>query len=224
MKWYKFNKIKDFKYNLKLHIEKLRIIIKTMGEYLFPIEKVTSYFKSINSKEDLQKFIQQRSAHVTQNTLYGYLKTRMGHKFTIMVDDEVFSQSINIAKWNIYMVAIADCTFYTFSYLINEKNLKENDCKEIFLNIIESEKKNGLSEEIYLKAKKEFLQRYDKLDFKDYYLEKPFQESCTALYHWSPIADELKILDKKIVLNSISLKWNLVIEEFKKLTKNLKFN
>ena len=209
---------------MKLYIEKLRITIKTMGEYLFPIEKVTSYFKSINSKEDLQKFIQQRSAHVTQNTLYGYLKTRMGHKFTIMVDDEVFSQSINIAKWNIYMVAIADCTFYTFSYLINEKNLKENDCKEIFLNIIESEKKNGLSEEIYLKAKKEFLQRYDKLDFKDYYLEKPFQESCTALYHWSPIADELKILDKKIVLNSISLKWNLVIEEFKKLTKNLKFN
>ena len=95
-----------------------------MREYLFPIEKVTSYFKSINSKEDLQKFIQQRSAHITQNTLYGYLKTRMGHKFTIMVDDEVFSKSINIAKWNIYMVALADCTFYVFSYLMNEKNLK----------------------------------------------------------------------------------------------------
>ena len=27
-----------------------------MGEYLFPVEKVTSYFKSINSKKDLQKF------------------------------------------------------------------------------------------------------------------------------------------------------------------------
>ena len=112
---------------MKLHLKKLRIIIKTMGEYLFPIEKVTSYFKSINSKKDLQKFIQQRSAHVTQNTLYGYLKTRMGHKFTIMVDDEVFSQSINLAKWNIYMVALADCTFYTLSYLMNEKGLKENN-------------------------------------------------------------------------------------------------
>ena len=32
-----------------------------------------------------------------------------------------------------------------------------------------------------------------------YYLDNPFQESCLALYHWSPIADELKILDKKIV-------------------------
>ena len=207
-----------------MNLEKLRISLKTMGEYLFPVEKVTSYFKSIKSKGDLQKFIQQRSAHVTQTTLYGYLKTRIGVKYTAMVEDEVFSKSINIAKWNIYMIAIADCTFYTFSYLISEKNLKDNDCKEIYLDIIEREKKNGLSDDIYLKAKKEFLNRYDKIDFHKYYLSKPFQESCLALYNWAPIADELKILDKEIVLNSMRLKWNLKIDEFKKLTKNLNFN
>ena len=209
---------------MKLHLKKLRIIIKTMGEYLFPIEKVTSYFKSINSKKDLQKFIQQRSAHITQNTLYGYLKTRMGHKFTIMVEDEVYSQSINIAKWNIYMVSLTDLTFYAFSYLINEKNLKENNSKEVFLNIIEKEKDNGLNEEIHNKAKEFFLKRYKKINFNKYYLENPFQESCKALYHWSPIADELKTLDKKIVLNSMKLKWNLIIEEFKNLTKKLYFS
>ena len=195
-----------------------------MGEYLFPVEKLTSYFKSINSKSDLQKFIQQRSAHVTQNTLYGYLKTRMGHKFTLMVEDEEFSKSINIAKWNIYMTALADCVFYTFSYLINEKNLKNNDCKEIYLNIINDEKNNGLNLEIFEKAKSDFLKRYEKVDFKNYYLDNPFQDSCSALYHWSPIADELKILDKEIVLNSMRLKWNLIDDEFKKLTKNSKFN
>ena len=195
-----------------------------MGEYLFPVEKVTSYFKSIRSKSDLQKFIQQRSAHVTQTTLYGYLKTRIGVKYTAMVEDEVFSKSINIAKWNIYMIAIADCAFYTFSYLISEKNLKENDCKEIYLDIIEKEKSNGLSDEIYLKAKEEFLNRYEKIDFNKYHLDNPFKESCLALYNWAPIADELKILDKEIVLNSMRLKWNLKIDEFKKLTKNLSFN
>ena len=194
-----------------------------MKEYLFPIEKVTSYFKSINSKQDLQKFIQQRSAHITQNTLYGYLKTRMGHKFTIMVDDDVFSKSINLAKWNIYMVALTDCTFYVISYLMNEKGLKENNSKEIFLNIIDKEKENGLSTEIYNKAKEFFLKRYEKIDFNKYYLEDPFEESCNALYQWSPVADELKTLDKKIVLNSMKLKWNLIIDEFKKLTKKLYF-
>ena len=195
-----------------------------MREYLLPIVKITSYFKSINSKEDLQKFIQQRSAHITQNTLYGYLKTRMGHKFTIMVDDDVYSKSINIAKWNIYMVALAYLTFYVSSYLMSEKNLKEDDSKEFFLNIIEKEKENGLSEEIYDKAKEIFLTRYKKIDLKKYYLENPFQESCKALYHWSPIADELKTLDEKIVLNSMKLKWNLIVNEFKNLTKKLYFN
>ena len=195
-----------------------------MGEYLFPIEKVTSYFKSINSKKDLQKFIQQRSAHVTQNTLYGYLKTRMGHKFTIMVDDEIFSQSINLAKWNIYMVALADCTFYVFSNLISEKKLMENDSQEIYLNILNKEKENGLSDEIYAKAKEIFLKRYKDVNFEKYYLEDPFRESCFALYNWSPVADELKSLDKKIVLNSMSLKWNLIVDEFKNLTKDLNFN
>ncbi len=207
-----------------MNLHNLRNILKTMGEYLFPVEKVTSYFKSIKTKNDLQKFIQQRSAHVTQTTLYGYLKTRIGVKYTAMVDDEVFSKSINIAKWNIYMVAIADCTFYTFSYLINEKNLKENDCKEIYLGIIEKEKTNGLSEEVFHKATKEFLSRYEKIDFNKYYLDNPFKESCLALYNWAPIADELKTLDKEIVLNSMRLKWNLKIDEFKKLTKNLSFN
>ena len=209
---------------MKLNLDKVIITLKAMREYLFPIVKLTSYFKNISSKKDLQKFIQQRSAHITQNTLYGYLKTRMGHKYTIMVDDDVYSNSINIAKWNIYMVALADCTFYVFSNLMVEKNLKKNDSKEIYLNIIDSEKENGLSDEIYIKAKENFLKRYENVNFNKYYLEDPFKESCFALYHWSPIADELKDLDKKIVLNSMSLKWNLAVDEFKTLTKKLNFN
>ena len=195
-----------------------------MGEYLFPIKKITGKFKSIRSNEDLKDFVQARSAHVTQTTLYGYLKTRMGHKFTLMVEDEIFSKSINLAKWNIYMVALADCAFYVFSYLITKKNLKENNCKDIYLNILEDEKKNGLSDEIYEKSKSAFLKRLEDIDFKKYYLENAFQESGLALYNWSPIADELKVLDKEIVLNSIKLKWNIVENEFKDLTQNLKFN
>ena len=64
----------------------------------------------------------------------------------------------------------------------------------------------------------------DLVDFNKYYLDGPFKESGLALYNWSPIADDLKVLDKEIVLNSIKLKWNIVENEFKDLTKNLKFN
>ena len=47
--------------------------------------------------------------------------------------------------------------------------------------------------------------------------------SGLALYKWSPIADNLKTLDKEIVLNSIKFKWNLVKSDFEKLTNNSDF-
>ena len=62
-----------------------------MREYLFPLKKITNKFRSINSKEDLQNFVQERSAHVTQTTLYGYIKTRIGSRYALMFEDEVFS-------------------------------------------------------------------------------------------------------------------------------------
>ena len=213
---------------MKLNLDKLRITLRNtlidVWEYVIPIWKISGLFKRIKSKKDLENFIQERSAHVSQTTLYGYLKTRIGVKYIAMMEDEVFLKSINIAKWNIYVVALADCTFYVFSYLISEKNLKDNDCKETFLNILENEKKNGLNDEIFERGKKNFLERLDKVNFLNYYSNDPFKESGQALYYWSPIADELKSLDKEIVLNSIHLKWGLMKGEFKKLTKNLKFN
>ena len=195
-----------------------------MGEYLFPVKKITNKFNSINSKADLQNFVQERSAHVTQTTLYGYLKTRIGTRYPLMIEDEKFSDSINIAKWNIYVTAISDLTFYVFSYLINKKNLKENDSKEIFLNIISGELKNGLDKTVHENAKNEFISKAKNIDWRNYHLTNPFNESGLALYKWSPIADELKVLDKEVVLNSIKLKWNLVENEFKDLTKNLTFD
>ncbi len=209
---------------MKLNLENIIDFLKSAREYLFPYKRIVNKFSKISSERDLQNFIQERAAHVTQTTLYGYLKTRMGHKYALMVSDEEFSKSINIAKWNIYVVAISDLTFYVFSYLITLKNLKKNNSIEIFNNIINGELKNGLNEKVFNEAKNEFNLKINSVNWKTYYLENPFIDSGLALYKWSPIADELKILDKEIVLNSIKLKWNLVENEFKDLTKDLKFN
>ena len=195
-----------------------------MGEYFFPVKKITSKFKTISSKKDLQNFVQERSAHVTQTTLYGYLKTRIGTRYVAMLEDEKFAESINIAKWNIYVVAISDLTFYVFSFLTDQKNLKQNDAQEIFDNIIKEEINNGLKEKIYKNAQENFIKKFQTINWQKYYKDNPFKDSGLALYEWSPIADELKILDKEIVLNSIKLKWNLVENDFKELTKNLNFN
>ena len=190
---------------------------------MFPIKKFESKFKNISSIEELQNFIKERSAHVTQTTLYGYLKTRIGTRYTAMFEDDVFVNSVNIAKWNIYLNALSDCTLYTFSYLIDQKNLKKNNAEEIFNFILESEKQNGLDLQLLENAKIDFKERIKNINWQNYYKEDPFIKSSLSLYKWSPIADDLKKLDKEIVLNSMKLKWNLIENEFKELTKNLNF-
>ena len=195
-----------------------------MRNYVFPVKKITNKFRNINSKEDLRSFIQERSAHVTQTTLYGYIKTRIGSRYAMMFEDDVFLKSINLAKWNIYMSALTDCTFYVFSYLIDKKNLKQNDSSEIFIQILENERNNGLEEKLFEDTKLKFNQRLKDIDWKTYHQEHPFKNSGLSLFKWSPIAENLKVFDKEIVLNSIKLKWNLVENDFKNLTKNLSFN
>ena len=209
---------------MKLNLRNILNTLGDIGNYVFPIKKITSKFRSINTKKDLENFIQERSAHVTQTTLYGYIKTRIGSRYAMMFEDEVFLKSINLAKWNIYMDALADCTLYVFSYLIDKKNLKHNDALEVFAGIIENEKSNGLEDELFEKSKLKFNQKLKEIDWKKYHTDNPFKNSGLSLLKWSPIAENLKILDKEIVLNSIKLKWNLVENEFKDLTKNLSFD
>ena len=190
---------------------------------MFPIKKFESKFKNISSIKELQNFIKERSAHVTQTTLYGYLKTRIGTRYTAMFEDDVFVKSVNIAKWNIYVSALSDCTLYTFSYLVDQKNLKKNNAEEIFNFILETEKQSGLDLKLLENAKTDFKERIKNINWQTYYKEDPFINSALSLYTWSPIADDLKKLDKEIVLNSMKLKWNLIENEFKELTKNLNF-
>ncbi len=209
---------------MRLNIKNILNVLKDMKDYIFPVKKLTSRFRKINSIDTLKIFIQERSSHVTQTTLYGYIKTRIGSRYTLMFEDDIFVNSINIAKWNIYLVALADCTFYTFSYLVDKKNLKKIEADKVFFSIIENEKENGLSIKLFDQAKIDFQQRYKEIDWKNFHNKNPFKLSALALYRWAPISDELKILDKEIVLNSIDLKWNLVENEFKEMTKNLNFN
>jgi len=209
---------------VKLSLKNIIDTLQDVRNYVFPIKKITNKFRSINSKEDLKNFIQERSAHVTQTTLYGYIKTRIGSRYAMMFEDKVFLKSINLAKWNIYMAALTDCTFYVFSYLIDKKSLKQNDSLEIFMEILGNERSNGLENKLFEDTKLEFNQKLKEIDWKTYHQTNPFRNSGLSLLKWSPIAENLKIFDKEIVLNSIKLKWNLVENEFKNLTKNLSFD
>ena len=184
--------------------------------YLFALFKAFVPKKKIKNLDDLEAFIQTKSAWVTQVTLYGYLKTRMGTRYVLHFENDEFMSSVNLAKWNIYAVALQDLTFFTFSYLKANYNYNEtNNAQEIFMKILDDETSNKMPLDIIENAKKNFNERYQKINWEKYYNDLPFNPSALSLYKWAPIAEDLKTLDRKIVLNSVILKWDIVKKEFK---------
>ena len=188
--------------------------------YLFALFKTILPKKKIKNIEDIKSFVQKKSAWVSQVTLYNYLKTRMGTKYVLHFDDKQFLSSINKAKWNIYSIALQDLIFYTLSYLNVFHNYQETiKAKDIYEEILHNEMQNGIPQEVISIGKEKFNERLQKVDWKNYYNSWPFNESALALYEWAPIADELKTLDRKIVLNSMILKWDNIKDEFQKLIR-----
>jgi len=184
--------------------------------YFLSLFKALIPKSKIKTLDELEEFIQTKSAWVSQVTLYSYLKTRMGTRYVLHFDNDEFMKSVNEAKWNIYCVALQDLTFFTFSYLkVNSSFSELNKAKEIFLKILDDETTNNMPLNIIEEAKKEFDERLIKIDWEKYHDDRPFNPSALSLYKWAPIADELKTLDRKIVLNSVILKWDVIKKEFK---------
>ena len=203
-----------YKFNLK------DISLNDFRVYLFSLFKAILPKKKIKNIDDLESFVQKKSAWVSQVTLYNYLKTRMGTKYVLHFDNEELLSSINKAKWNIYSIALQDLTFYSLSYLNVFFNYQEmSHAKKIYIKILDSEISNGMPEDVINKGKVSFEERLIKINWKTYYKSWPFNESALALYEWAPIANELKTLDRKIVLNSMILKWDNIKKEFEKLIR-----
>jgi len=186
--------------------------------YLFAMFRAFIPKKKIKNLDELEHFIQTKSAWVTQVTLYSYLKTRMGTRYVLHFDNDVFMSSLDIAKWNIYSVALQDLTLFTFSYLkVNFNYQNVDQSKEIFSKILDDEISNKMPLDIIEEAKKTFNERLQNINWEIYYKDLPFNPSALSLYKWAPIAEELKTLDRKIVLNSMILKWDIIKKEFEKL-------
>ena len=79
----------------------------------------------------------------------------MGTRYVLHFENDKFMGSVNLAKWNMYAVALQDLVFFTFSYLkfiFNYQDLSKD--KEIFFKILDDETTNGMPLDIIEKAKK----------------------------------------------------------------------
>ena len=105
-----------------------------------------------------------------------------------------------------------------------KKFLRTEQANRIFFEILNKEKADGMDADAYNNATKDFNLRFPEVNWETYCNNNPFESSSLALYNWAPIADELKKLDKQIVLNSMILKWSNIQKDFKKLVNNFESN
>ena len=72
------------------------IKLEDFKTYLFAMFKAFIPKKKIKTLDDLEQFIQTKSAWATQVTLYSYLKTRMGTRYVLHFDNDEFLSLIHI--------------------------------------------------------------------------------------------------------------------------------
>ena len=135
---------------MKLKIEDIKKGLDATKEYLLhPIAALFQSKKITNNKE-LTQYVKKESAKVVQQTLYEYVRNRMGIIYVKMHDDQKFIESLNIATWNIYTVALQDLTLYSHSVIENlyRKEFSNLELEIFYKEILDSEIENGLKQEL----------------------------------------------------------------------------
>ena len=159
-----------------------------------------------------RKFIETRASHVSQSTLYGYSKTRAGTQFPELFENPKMLESINIAKWQIWLACISDLTVYIGALISRDTGITNEKVQPLMQQIAQSVLGDiGVPEEAGVEfpaACARYAARIRNTDWEkipdD---ETAFSASPDALVKWSPIADELKQRDEEIVENSIRFRW-----------------
>lgn len=176
----------------------------------------------IRDAEALRQFLQTRASHVAQMTLYGYLRTRAGTRFPELFENDAFAESLNIAKWHVWLACLSDLAVHAGTVL-RRSNVPAEDAGELMQQLVdEILEETGIPED----AGPEFPAHAQRVRARlarcgwsaqadD---EAAFAESPTALVYWAPIVDDLKALDEAIVRNSIRYRWHEVRRD---LHKNL---
>jgi hypothetical protein len=175
----------------------------------------------IDSSERAFHFASTRAAFVSQKKLYGYLKERIGTRYPKMFEDEVFAESINLAKMQVFAAALSDTTVHVVAHVGaggrldgEARRAMARACYAAGLDDNAAQIGDRRQAEAWIAA---FEERLDDALWENIAAgASAFTESPKALIRWAPIADELKRYDREIVENSIRFAWNEIIDDFRR--------
>ncbi|MAS13945.1 MAG: hypothetical protein CMH69_11615 [Nitratireductor sp.] len=174
----------------------------------------------IDTVDALCTFIATRSSFVAQKKLYGYLKARMGTRYPSMFEDDVFVQSINVAKLHVFAACLSDLTLHAVAKIASEGPLDREEAAALARHchsegLIHNRDSLPQSETVD-EWRDAFEKRIAKTHWQNVAADGgAFTESPQALFRWAPIADQLKRHDREIVENSIRFAFGEVTRAFR---------
>jgi hypothetical protein len=173
----------------------------------------------VTTPAELRGFIESRAKAVTQVTLFGYLKTRAGTRYTSLFEDDVFANSISIAILEIYLAALSDLTVFAAARVGRDAGASAEEIRSLALclhnNILTDEEIPEYRPQGFDAARSAFSERVADVPWPDMAQgEAAFRGSLAALVEWAPVAPELKSRDTEIVETSMRFRWKAVRDQF----------
>lgn len=175
----------------------------------------------INSVDNLKEFVATRAAFITQKTLYGYVKTRMGTRYPEMFKDDLIIHSVNIAKMHYFAACLSDLTIYAVAQatvsLGADDAVRRTLAEDVYRSALEKNMSESVDEFSPAEAIREFQVRLSGTDWSGLALTRDnFTQSPVKLIEWAPIAEHLKKMDQEIAENSVKFAWADIRRSYEK--------
>jgi hypothetical protein len=203
-------------------------LLSGMAEWLpGPLQTIVKSFavrldkSPIDSIEKTIDFTHSRASYIAQTALFGYLKARMGTRYRVLFEDEVFSQAIRKSAILIFTSCLSDFTIYITSYVARDGDLTPEEAtilaRQIFAEGLERGLRSVDSADHPDGALQQFQARTDRIVWPNAAISlEVFEQSASDLIKFAPVIDEFKALDREIVTNSIRFRWTNVRQQFQK--------
>jgi len=194
------------------------------------LDSIASVFKALKIRWDSSPietvdsfidFVHTRTSYISQTTLHGYLKARMGTKYRDHFQNPDFAPIIRVSSIKVFASCLGDMTIHAVARLHTEGGITKAQAQKLAGIIFEK----GLNH--YVKGDdrkslekdtlKNFQSRIKLTKWEDMARDNSaFDRSQKDLIKFAPVVDDFKEQDSEIVENSIKFKWNNVVNDFEK--------
>lgn len=196
-----------------------------VSQYLFLAFKALFFWRRGDPLVDVPsmvQFVDSRAKYVAQTTLFGYVKTRAGTRYVELFKDDAFAQSLNMAKWEIYLSCLSDLSVYAVAAVARQSRAENAELSNLALQLVKAaiaaEETAAQRAEGFDDVYEAVAQRAANLQWSDIPDgDEPFGGSLASLIEWAPVSDDFKREDELIVRTSMRHKWKAVRDQFRRL-------